>query len=483
MNEGELNRKISERNIWWRNPEWEKDDPDLMKAKDIPLSYDPRTLESITIGNVYLLRGPRRVGKSVEIKKEISRLIIAGVDPRRIIHFACDTLTKNEFEKLLYVGRDISTQSVIEPRYWFLDEVTSISGNWSGVIKNCRDNTKLGEDCVVLTGSSTAQLREAQKDLAGRKGAAAKDTERLLLPMSFGQFCKAIRIDIPQVSLIEAKNLLSDEAKKVAQELHAWIASLTSAWEIYLMVGGFPLAVNDQRKFGEVQEGFIDTLTDIIEGEVLRKGAKFSQGQMEVLMRKLMKSLSNPLHLASQTLLDELNVKAHGTVQARVDDLQNSYLLWKNYQSQDDEFMLPNLSATPKHYFIDPLIARLAYLRRPAVGAPSSSVLSEQQLGITLLRQRELKRPGSFIRTDTLMHYRTDTRKEIDFVSQWMGGVAIEGKYVDQKWKQEALTIRCKIKSNVLTGGIFATRGILEIDDTVAAVPAPILALMLEGVN
>jgi len=52
----------------------------------------------------------------------------------------------------------------------------------------------------------------------------------------------------------------------------------------------------------------------------------------------------------------------------------------------------------------------------PAPSAGLRGILSELQLGIALLRALERERPGTFLDFDAVLHHRTQTRKEIDFV-------------------------------------------------------------------
>ena len=190
MNEGQLARALTAGNAWWRDDRWERDDRDLRRAAESELQYRPAPLEDIVAPGVYVLRGPRRVGKSLEIKRAIRALIDNGVSRRRIIHFACDELERGDLRRLVTAARDTLTRGVKEPRYWFLDEITSVPG-WPEAIKWLRDNTHFGDDCVVLTGSSARDLADAQKQLAGRLGPATP-SDRLLLPMSFRSFATAI---------------------------------------------------------------------------------------------------------------------------------------------------------------------------------------------------------------------------------------------------------------------------------------------------
>jgi len=238
------------------------------------------------------------VGKSVEIKRAIAELVDGGVNPRRIIHFACDELRRGDLQRLVRSARDVLTHGVVEPRYWFLDEITGVP-EWPEAIKWLRDNTALIEDCVVLGGSSARGLAEAQKQLAGRRG-GAKDSDRLR------------------------------------------------------RVGGFPRAVSDQIHHGHVQADFIDDLWNVAAGEALRRSAT-TPGQMGALLDRLARSLGTPL--AVESARSDMGVASPHTALARIEDLILAYLIWPCHLSDG---RAPRLSARSKYYFVDPLLARLA---------------------------------------------------------------------------------------------------------------------------
>ena len=129
MNDAEMQRLLSANCSWWREPQgWEQDDPDLRRLRESQLAYNPNPLEDIVPEGLYVLRGPRRVGESLEAKKAISRLIALGVHHRRIIHFACDAMKAKDLRQLQRVGRDQATAGIQESRYWFLDEIAAWMG-------------------------------------------------------------------------------------------------------------------------------------------------------------------------------------------------------------------------------------------------------------------------------------------------------------------------------------------------------------------
>ena len=137
-----------------------------------------------------------------------------------------------------------------------------------------------------------------------------------------------------------------------------------------------------------------------------------------------------------------------------------------------EEGLKPRLKAQKKMYFTDPVYRLLT--RRPV----DLSVLSEQQLGVALLRSLERERPGSYVQCDGVLHHRTKGQREIDFVGPDFGGVAIESKYVDDgPWRHmEGRTLKASPWS-----GVVATRGQLDVrDDETMAIPAGMIAWLID---
>ena len=467
MNEGQLTRTLATGNSWWRSREWERDDRDLRATVLSGLDYEPAPLKDVVPDGLYVLRGPRRVGKSVELKRAISELIARGVKPRRIIHHACDELGRGDLQRLVKVATDVLTRGVEGPRYWFLDEITSVQG-WPESVKWLRDNTTFGSDCVVLTGSSARDLADAQKALAGRLGATAP-ADRVLLPMGFRRFACALGLgELPQPEPVRARDFRSPETDSAFIELLPWLDALLSSWELYLRVGGFPRAVSDQLTHGAVQDDFLRALWDVTAGEAIR-GAGTTAAQVQAMLACLTRGLGSPL--AFEALREDMGVDSPHTAKARLQDLIFAYLAWPCHQRDGNH---PKLSAQSKYYFIDPLMARLAPLRSGGLTPEAdASVIAEQQLGLELIRNIEREVPGSYAQFSDVMYQRTSS-KEVDFTGPRLRSVGFEGKYVDAGWKREAITVR-----SALGAGILATRGVLDTSRDVWAVPAPFVAWML----
>jgi predicted AAA+ superfamily ATPase len=248
-----------------------------------------------------------------------------------------------------------------------------------------------------------------------------------------------------------------------------WMSDLASAWELHLVVGGYPRAVGDHLDKGDAQPDFIAALWDVIHGDALKTMSMDAAAAHNLLVR-LTKNLASPMNMSE--IASEIGVERGETAKARVNALVDSYLAWPCHKQ--GQHNLPNLDAQSKYYFTDPLLARIANYRLPQSPLADGSAISEQQMGLTLLRRIETERPGTFADFTSLMYARTSTKKEIDFVGPLLGNLGVEGKYVDDKWKQESLTLKARFGR-----GILATRSIFDITDDIWAVPAGMLAWLI----
>lgn len=471
-------------NPWWRDPTgWERNDADLAEAARRELRYEPKPLEDIAPGGLYVLRGPRRVGKSLELKRAVAGLVGNGVNSRHIVHYPCDRLTAADLAELERVGRDMSGPGD-EPRWWLLDEISSITDGWPATIKWLRDNTAFRRDCVVLTGSSSRDLAEAQSELAGRRGEARR-SDRYLMPMGFRDFARSVSSafsSAPEVTVALGDLAHRDRLKDAVHDLLPWLDDLVRAWEQYLAIGGFPAAVSDWIERGQVSASFTGALWDVIHGDAFRE-AGLSPAQTQGLLEELSRRLANPvgdLPLAREVgLLDRAGKPDGEQAERRLRDLEVAFVVWRCHQRQPGPD-LPNLRAFAKSYFTDPLLARLAHLRNPVCTDPDLTLLTEQQIGRALLLGHEAEQPGTLLDFSGLFFRTTPARKEIDFVGAGFPRLGIEAKYVDHNLAQAGATLRAQVAAGIIDVGILATRGVLATDDgPVWAIPAAMFAWLL----
>ena len=129
-----------------------------------------------------------------------------------------------------------------ETRFWFLDEVSAVSGDWAQQLKWLRDNDEqFRRDTVVLTGSNARALAEAGGVLAGRRGRGAH-LDRILLPMGFRTFATTIlRGDVPPGGHLAAAELAHPRSERACTktQFRGWTGSQglgnsTCSMEVFL---------------------------------------------------------------------------------------------------------------------------------------------------------------------------------------------------------------------------------------------------------
>lgn len=467
MKRGEIQQRLADTNRWWSDAGgWTRYDPDLKEAAEAPFSrpYTAGVLDDLTPGGLYVLRGPRRVGKSVEVKRTIERLVSSGAEPRRIVHMSVDGWRAADLGRLAGAAAQMTPRE--GPRWWFIDEITGITDGWPEQIKWLRDNDRrFRADTVVLTGSSSSRLRESVGVLAGRRGRAA-DPDRVLLPMGFRSFARLTTDrSLPnEAARLRIAGLTPPRLAEASYEMAPWLHTLAEAWEDYLQVGGFPLAVAGRLAALVADQTLEAELLRVISGDAFSR-SRISDLQTNALLRRLTDGLGSPVNAAR--LARELDL-SQPTAQRRIDDLREAFAVWPCPRESEG---FPNLRAQQKLYFTDPVYTRLASGARLDLTA-----LSEQQLGMALLRSLEREHPGSYVGFERVLHYRSKSGAEIDFVGRDFGGAAVESKYVDGGWRGSARTIEASGRR-----GIVATRSEIDLDDPrICAVPASMLAWLLD---
>lgn len=468
MNDAQLLARLSDKCTWWRDPAgWERDDPDLKAVRAASITYEPAPLADIRPNGLYLLLGPRRVGKSVELKRAIAHDVSVAANPRSILYFSCDGLRGDDLRRMLHLGRS-RFPAITGPRHWFIDEITSID-DWHAIIKDERDTTAFREDCVVLTGSSSAGIQDGVANLAGRHGEPAGAGERLLLPMSFRSFCAVTGADahVPAISPMRPRDVFSD-APDILEELQVFMPQLVDAWENYLHVGGYPKAVSSFMDTGDVAPAFVRDLWNVVRGEAFRS-MRTTPPEALAFIERLARSLAAPINLSD--LARDVGFADNEQADARITELVTAFLGFRCYKDNDGR---PNLKAQRKFYFTDPLLARLPRLVDSSAAEPAASDVSEQQTALALHRAIERELPGAFMEMAEVRYWvNPNSGTEIDFVGARLGR-GFESKYVDTGWRAASRAIAARG-----VGGVVATRRALARDEDMLAVPSALLAWLL----
>jgi predicted AAA+ superfamily ATPase len=427
-----------------------------------PFEWRPSVLDTVKPPNLYTLRGPRRAGKSTVLKQTIARLCDQGVDPRRICYFAGESLKGVRDVQNLFQAARRFFPDLTEPRYFFLDEVTTVP-DWQLGLKWLRDNTLWSEDCIVATGSSAADIAAGIGHLAGRRGPDV-GLDRLLLPLSFPEFLRCAGFAVPESPRLPLEAFWTAEGLAACQAALPYLDVLAAAFDIYLRVGGFPRAVADFRSTGAVSPGVARDLWDVTEADLRDHGLTRPE-RCVALLERVVRSLTSRLNVTD--VAREIDA-ARETVGSWLDALANAYLILILFREKGG---VSDFNSMRKIYPIDPLIAHLPS-SRDGTPQPELSRLAEAVLATTLFRAVEGEAVDRFGSPRRVFYFRHD-ETEVDFVVL-PARHAVESKYVDRITARDTAALKSRYG-----GGLVLTRGALDLQPGTTVIPAGVFAWLL----
>ena len=404
------------------------------------------------------------------MKQFIAEWLRGGSRPRTVVHVSVEGRSAQDLVEILRRAASDWLSGQPGERLWVIDEITGVAGAWPEHIKRLRDNHPgFSADTVVLTGSSSAAFEEARKLLAGRRNAERSD--RTLFQMGFVDVARSLGHELPASPGLRVADLGDvDALGDMVSDHRPWLQDFIDAWDRYLQVGGYPQAVAaelNEKGQESAERAFTDSLWDVIHGDAFA-GSGLTHTQTQTILRSLASSLTSLFSVNSLAGAVSLH---HSTVERRLDALRRAFVAFPVPREQG---LAPRERSQPKWYFTDPRLARLA----SGFGAgsePDTTALAEQQLAAALLRALEEEWPGAAMRHDRLLHYRSGTGAEIDFVSASFPTTCVESKFVDRGWGRAFQTIQASGRPS----GVVATRSGLNRHHGGWALPAGLVAFLV----
>ena len=487
MRDDELRERLRDSNPWWRAAAsggdplaWAEGDQTLSGRVRFDLGYRSDLLADIVTGplddRLVVVRGPRRVGKSVLLKDTAAALCQkVGFDPRQLVYLPADGMLARDLDRAAKIGRDLTRSVGPLRRVWLLDEVTSVRG-WTTRLKYLRDNTAFGDDTVVCTGSSWDEGAAVERDLfAGRAGLSSTRRSRLLHPMSFRHVLAATAGEVPLPATVAPWELQGTAAKAACEALELFVDDLDLAWQRYLTSGGFPRAVAEHHRSGEVSDAFLSDLAAWLHRDV---DPDAGEDSVPKLLSEIERRCTSPLNRTG--LATDLDYDRRDTLDRRLSRLIHAYAaLWCHQLDDEGNRVAGSLS---KLYLADPVLSWAGPRLRSGLASPDFSRLSEAAIGTALARSVDWQEPERWATDDSIGYLRTGHGNEVDFApvplrsaSGVVRTVPIEAKWVANGWRPEAKVIEAKFSA-----GVVATRNIVNLAYPTWAVPAPVLALLLD---
>ena len=373
-------------NSWWfEGGLWQ--DSDLMRAREALFQYHPKpfSLEDLQTHSVFTLRGPRRVGKTATLKLLIASLIEDhGVLPRSILWLNLDTIrTPRQLEELIL--RTFQSKRGDGFEFIFIDEVTSVIG-WQKVIKKYRDNGLLDNRSILLTGSSSYDLKAGAERMAGRRG-RAENPDRVLLPVGPLQFS----------TLVASHGVSAEDAVKD-----------------FLSVGGFPFRINGylrarkEAKTWDPLEGF-SIFEDIVFYEFSRR--RLDRGLAGEVIGRL---CAVGAHAISYSAFAKGTASKPDTVRRYLDALGDAYLI-ASICSYDTARGRVAPKKDRKFLRIDPALGFLAQALRQGP-ANDEAARAEWAVGAILLKEFEARLFEGLSAPRNIFTWKSSSGNEVDYL-------------------------------------------------------------------
>lgn len=485
---------LTAQNPWWKFGKdfWEYD-KNLKEVKSSFVEFYRKELK-LKKGNIYIIRGTRQTGKTTYIKQTILELLKKNINPNVILYISCDRLaSRRELRNIIEDFTQRNKDS--ELLYIFLDEVTYLV-DWNLELKNLADANIINKLIIIATGSNPVKIKEKMEKLPGRR---VEGNEYLFKPLNFREFVLQI---VPKIisktrskEFSTALRLLINKLEKNSIVLTKDIqvknlnvimpfeGELNYLFDIYLLTGGFPAAVNNflKNKFIEKTENIDNTYYEILIRMILGDISKIKRS--EIIAREIMKGVIEKYTTKySYTILGkDLNL-VHQNVIEYLEILENSFIL-EVINSFDISKKIAKIKGEKKIYFSDPFIFHS--LSAYTSGADGFQISKENMLKIKdkliegvianhLIRVKEIPYIKEW--KTYLWFYYTTTGKEIDFLFKKNHKfIGIESKYKQKVDKRDITQIKEVKKYLILTKKHY------EIQDKSIFIPVSIFLSLLKS--
>ena len=437
--------KIIQQNPWWGL----QDDADLLEISKSEFKIERTSLE-IVKGKLYLIKGPRRVGKTIYLKQ------IAKANRERALYINLDSfsnLKSNELIREIESFINLKKDSII-----LIDEVQNLKDDCS-FLKAMSDLNILKEATVFVTGSDPRAIEECKQKLIGRS-----EEQRIMAPLTFRQFL----LNITRENNLKLNNLLQNtisvkDSNKIIKDkyllLEPYTGDIEKYFDIYLLTGGFPETINCYLTNNLITKKYYEDLIQKI-FEKLDKQKTIS------ILSILNNSLSNSLKYST---ISQKAGLSPDTIKKYLFDLSELLLLFEIREKQNDY--------QKKYYFKDPFIVHSInsyYSNLDPFMESLNYILNEQTKGKLVENVVAGHLHNIYFQN---LQYIFTKNKEVDFI---MHNKAIEVKY------RANIVAPNKIAGNLEY--LLLTRypqGLvdLEKDNTLAIPVSSFLALLASPIN
>ncbi|MDZ7264089.1 MAG: ATP-binding protein [candidate division KSB1 bacterium] len=491
--------EITSQNPWWSQGEdFYRYDRNLSQAS--PIFFERKELP-LKKGNIYILRGPRQVGKTTYLKDLVRKLVSRGILPRDILYLSLDLFTsrrelRNAIQYFLETRRDAPHV------YLLLDEITSID-DWNLELKFMADQGLLNNGTLIATGSSAVKLKQKAELLPGR---GLEGNEYYIKPLNFREFAiQSIDFISEHLSASQFQNallklkpvLLSsklkfdrnfDDMRDVIEQLIPFKTNLGYLFRLYLTTGGLPGVINHYflNRFSNQKDQIENAIAEIFIRDVVGDLTRFQK--QEAIGRQMLKAIISRFgsRYSFSNLSREIE-RNHITTIDYLDFMEDSFICFSFY-AYDFNTKSIKSKGDKKVYFFDPFVFHSikSYLQGEGIWNVINRTFENEELLSTLVEgiaisHLRLQGEAPFLRSaDTFLWFYYDkSGKEIDIIFKGDGiSYGIEVKYQNQVSEKDVKRIVPIQKYFLLSKEDF------DIQENLYIIPVDIfLALILSSEN
>ncbi|MBI4211209.1 MAG: ATP-binding protein, partial [Deltaproteobacteria bacterium] len=310
-------------NPWWKNALAIDQDQHLLAISNKSYRFEPTFVHRVDLeaGDIFVLRGPRQVGKTTAVKLLIQKLLRQSVIPQNIFYLSCESIAT--FQEL----QEILSAYLLKHKghtFIFLDEISFVS-EWQRAILALANMGLTQNSSLLLTGSNARDLKISSERLPGRRG-HGKDLH--LFPLS-----------IPEMQQLPCFQNLS----------------FASMLNLYERIGGFPRAIADYVNVGLVTDETYEIYRNWIIGDAERFSLR--QETLRTILYRI--AVTRGTQITWPKLIENSPVRSHETALEYVEHLQDAFLC-KVLHCYDPDNHGPVFQKARKLYFIDPILYPLA---------------------------------------------------------------------------------------------------------------------------
>jgi len=337
---------LSLQNPWWKNPGAIEDDEKVKEA----LNKRQRVTYSFNLTQNTLILGPRQVGKTTMLKLFTHDLINGGVNPRNILYFSCEPLSKKRDIIEVFSDFDRISSELKGKKYLFLDEVTQIR-DWELAIKYFLE-TKLSKNkLLVTTGSNALLLKKGSERLPGRDLKVS-----LFLPLSFREFLlnfasKELKRELKKNRMRYEELTDMIKLKSMTVKLSPFLDEINAKLYSYLNPGCEQKPIDELLENNYIREETYEIYVKWILGDLSKLDKR--ESIFKSMIRGVIKNYCSKFSLLS--FAREMEIPSHVTVSEYLETFQ-SLLLVNNLYQVDLSKKLPVFRKERKCYFIDPFL-------------------------------------------------------------------------------------------------------------------------------